>query len=1266
MAYSKGTYNIDVTITQGCTIEFQIPPAASSWVHVNPQSGGSGRYVLTIDDGNHGDTTVEVYVNGNHCSSRDIAVTSPPVVTCGCGDLTIPETSYTWSATDDSSKKHSFTISSASCITNITKSSLTHFDAVFESGKVTVNPRGTNTGQQPYTDILTISYKADSNTCSSAITLTQNAATCQASTCYTVNGDAVNTSTVAYDAQNATVEWDYVETVITPPDCVPVTTTKHASTSVTLIEVATCDDVEETGQFTWVGHKACNGGTSDMTVNWKVTKQQPAGCGCSCSANLHVYNGGNLTYEEVTSATEIGTYRIDQDCTDTITVTSVTSSESWLRIDSFTGGSIKAKWDANLSTTNTRSTTIKVFADIDGEPCASPKEITITQDKDTSCKCADISLVPNTEIPATRSSRVVLAEYVTSQAGCSVKDVYVSYVSLNPSGNWVKDVGVDASNNAITATVESNDTASVREITLAITAKTSDNKECTDIATVTAKQKGSACQCDDLIVVTSNGEPVDWGKDIILTSVDEEYTFTYIFNQGKEACFEGTEVTFSYDSTDAEYFIISTGTTGGKSYIKIKPNPDAEPNQIDIYFDYTLSDGTDCSTQWGENFITVIYNPACNCDALLPQDACIQRYVPLAAGTYPLGSFGVMGCGDFTGSSTSDQVEQVIVTPGDDDYQVSVKLRQYTPTQDKPEAASGIEIYLYETGSQDPKCSTTYQILQTASYVDRTRVNKMMDFNGKDNISYYGYDSTTIASISDSAAIETFKRIWGNNNEFGIVSFSSNQSWVGEPFTVDIRNNAIYLDAKTEKNTTADVREATIRIRLNSDKMRNMYGICAYEIINDFTVKQVGNPAYACDCPDPYTTWEISYTGNTSTTYTWRINEVCLTDAAKADNRKIYVPQIAGKDPNDFYDDYVAVNEWLEIKLKADSMSSDPTDHDLRIYWRVGANPRNEQRSYPITFKFGLKDDTTCESTLTILQQAKQNASCEDLKATIHTYKGGEDDSHKLDYSGGTLTFASFDDDLLPTARLSGLVESDCETYIGGVLDNTCSCDSWIEGFEPDRLAGFLNVKVKSNISSANDGSTKPRTASKVKLFLIDENDQPLEIDGAVCEGITISLTQEGYSGACRACSELTSAALPAPNFNGYSTTSYTDASGTYEAFEVTTAGSSEIPLFEFNMTSEVLLLPDALRCFDLLAETEHTANFTQLSDGKYLHVTTDDTTKKWVISGKLKYDDNSTEVAQTVVIQLFLKRRSFIDGEEPTCDSVPFVAVFKVLKKTN
>ena len=1145
MAYSKGTYNIDVTITQGCTIEFQISSAASSWVHVNPQSGGSGRYVLTIDDGNHGDATVKVYVNGNHCSSRDIAVTSPPVVTCDCGDLTIPETSYTWSATDDSSKKHSFTISSASCITNITKSSLTHFDAIFESGKVTVNPKGANTGQQPYSDILTISYKADSNTCSSAITLTQNAATCQASTCYTVNGDAVNTSTVAYDAQNATVEWDYVETIITPPDCVPVTTTKHASTSVTLTEVATCDDVEETGQFTWAGHKACNGGTSDMTVNWKVTKQKPAGCGCSCSANLSVSGTKNIGYNKQTTASEIGSYTIDSECVGSITVTSVTVTEgsNWLTVTSDNSSPIKATWTENESMTDTRTAVITIKAELNGEPCSSEKTIEVVQAK--------------------------------------------------------KNIG---------------------------------------------------CACDDLIVVTSKGEIIDWEKDIILKSADEEYTFTYKFKENKDTCFEGTDVTFSYDSTDAEYFIISTGTTGGKSYINIKPNPNEDPNKIDIHFNYTLSDGTDCSTQWDGNYITIIYNPACKCEELLPDDACIQRQVPTAAGTYPLGTFGVIGCGEFSGKSTSSQVDKVIITESDDGYDVSVKLYEFTPTTSQPDAPIDIDIYSLESGQALADCHHVYRIWQKEDYVNCARVRKINFVD--DNPAYTSNVNAYLAKLTDDDGLVAFSALSGSNI---ITSFSTEHDWIDAStiYVFNITKNTIYLRGKIEANPSAQPRTNTITINYNKDKLRQIYGICEDCINQPFTVTvtQQGDESLNCNCLG-LKEIEIRYFGAESSFNSDNLRNDCFVSTGlKFTPIGTIVPgyESAFSDPRAFFteDNYVAVNNWLSINLDVRSYTTSPEKCYLHVAYKALANTGSE-RDY--AFKIKLNYDTAKQSEeciweIKFTQEAVIDVTCQQLLDSIKTYSIDVQATKTRD------SVAYMRPVLRDDVRLSGVT----------VQSQGCGDTSWITKIEPGsgNNTDTLYIENTVNKSTERDHSTTSRCA-KISVFFIDSEGNRLKINGVQCGEKEITVTQEGYSGDCMACDDAIPK-LPIPVFTSYRDTTYESGGKTYPAF-YEGDGETDRSLFEIPIPYDYYYDSiEANRCFDLIAKTTHHGSFTPYPDGEYLHVELDESNKKWIIHGMIK---PISEPVNTVAVEVYLQRRNLAGGDSTQCENTSYVTNFVILKR--
>jgi hypothetical protein len=175
-------------------------------------------------------------------------------------------------------------------------------------------------------------------------------------------------------------------------------------------------------------------------------------------------------------------------------------------------------------------------------------------------------------------------------------------------------------------------------------------------------------------------------------------------------------------------------------------------------------------------------------------------------------------------------------------------------------------------------------------------------------------------------------------------------------------------------------------------------------------------------------------------------------------------------------------------------------------------------------------------------------------------------------------------------------------------------------------------------------------------MFLVDENGNRLSINGETCPGVTVSLTQDGYSGDCKACSDLSTSALPAPTY--HNTTTYTDASGTYPAFD-NGDGSTELALFDVQMVSDIWLQPANLRCFDLIAQTTHTSNFTPFSDGKYLHVVDNGST--WTVTGKLKA--NTSSVDQSVDVQVFLQKRNFSGGEPTTCDSMPYVATFKVIK---
>ena len=95
----------------------------------------------------------------------------PCTVVCSCSDLSVGSSSESWAYNDTTSKD--ITITSASCITDISVNSLTHFNATLGSSKVTVSPKGNNTSESDYSETLTVSYKADGTSCTKDITLTQ-------------------------------------------------------------------------------------------------------------------------------------------------------------------------------------------------------------------------------------------------------------------------------------------------------------------------------------------------------------------------------------------------------------------------------------------------------------------------------------------------------------------------------------------------------------------------------------------------------------------------------------------------------------------------------------------------------------------------------------------------------------------------------------------------------------------------------------------------------------------------------------------------------------------------------------------------------------------------------------------------------------------------------------------------------------------------------------------------------------------------------------
>jgi len=1346
-----GTYTINVTIKQGCTIDFDKP----SGVDIKQTSAQGGKYTfeLTVNDGVNG--TITPTVNGNPCNDYKIKVNTAPVQTCECSYLSVtPNTnisnaggnvtaatynstvagclfnvtvvnvspnngwlknvsasngvitgtaeantgeardviiaitgttsdgkectgwatikatqqasgckcenlkvspaSHTWEANDDSSKTYEFTITSATCITNISKNSLSYFNATFGNGVVTVAPKNTNPGEQPHIETLIISYKAGTNTCSSAITLTQKPIGC---TC----------DDITFDTEEC--DWNAGQTdpkrrYYTIGDCITVGDIYESP-----------EHIEDMGHFS---AQTFVEGSSTYIAIWPTianTRIEPY------NSTLHVKflkDGAECVDKEITLTHNACECDVTFDTTycnwesnqtdpkrryyttsDCVTVGNIYESPEHIEdmghfsaqtvIDG--SGSYVAIWPAIVNTRiEPYNSTLHVKFLRYGVECED-KEITLKHDgAGCTCENAFVSAVME-ELP----TKIVGGDVITVWK----VDKTCGQLYAITEGNCVASSGVYESGGYYYVSAKTSDVSSSCDFKVGYQLNVN-GEICTNATgmsdTITV-EPAIECDCRDLIVIARESEEVDWeevdwGKNVFLESVDEEYTFTYIFNQGKEACFEGTDVTFSYDSTDAEYFIINTGkTTDGKSFIKIKPNPNKDPNQIDIYFDYALATGKNCGDGLWTNFITVIYNPACKCKELLPDDACIQRQVSTAADTYPLGTFGVVGCGEFSGISTSSQVDKVIITESDDGYDVSVKLYEFTPTTSQPDAPIDIDIFSLESGQALADCHHIYRIWQKEDYVNCARVRKINFVD--DNPAYTSNVNAFLAKLDDDDGFIAFSALSGSNI-ITSSSFSTEHDWI-DASTINffVTRTTIYLRGKIEANPSAKPRTNTITINYNKDKLRQIYGICEDCINQPFTVTvtQQGDESLNCNCLGPKEI-EIRYFGAESSFNSDNLRNDCFVSTGlKFTPIGTIVPgyESAFSDPSAFFteDNYVAVNNWLSINLDVRSYTTSPEKCYLHVAYKALANTGSE-RDYAFKIKLNYdsaKQSEECIWEIKFTQEAVIDVTCQQLLDSIKTYSIDVQATKTRD--GVAYMRPVLRDDV----RLSGVT----------VQSQGCGDTSWITKIEPGsgNNTDTLYIENTVNKSTERDHSTTSRCA-KISVFFIDSEGNRLKINGVQCGEKEITVTQEGYSGDCMACDDAIPK-LPIPAFTSYRDTTYESGGKTFSAFYEGN-GETDRSLFEIPIPYDYYYDSiEANRCFDLIAKTTHHGSFTPYPDGEYLHVELDESNKKWIIHGMIK---PTSEPVNTVAVEVYLQRRNLAGGDSTQCESTSYVTDFVILKK--
>lgn len=151
-----------VTVDECCSTTY--PTAYTEYYTVNVGCNSGNTRYLTDSEKSNAPFPVQQAGDSECCTTPS---------TCGCGDLTVGSTAEAWAHNVTTPKD--ITITSATCISSISVNSLTHFNATLGADKVTVSPKGNNTSTSAYVETLTVSYSADSTSCSSAITLTQGA-----------------------------------------------------------------------------------------------------------------------------------------------------------------------------------------------------------------------------------------------------------------------------------------------------------------------------------------------------------------------------------------------------------------------------------------------------------------------------------------------------------------------------------------------------------------------------------------------------------------------------------------------------------------------------------------------------------------------------------------------------------------------------------------------------------------------------------------------------------------------------------------------------------------------------------------------------------------------------------------------------------------------------------------------------------------------------------------------------------------------------------
>lgn len=975
------------------------------------------------------------------------------------------------------------------------------------------------------------------------------------------------------------------------------------------------------------------------------------GTGCECGQTYFSISPSSLEWEfdqqgnkeiTITSAS----------CISDINATISTQSQSGhFTVESVANSKITVKANGTNGTDTPYTGTMVVTYKANGTDCTS---INVNLNhKSSNCTCDDFDLYYD-------SLSWTYSEYGESDSETNtyrLKGTCITVGTPTITGNDSGHFTATTESNGIKVwPLTANSEAGKKTATVSVPYSTSTNPNC-GTKTFEVEHNGTGCDCEDLILTVDEIEwkPTEYGQQTA-------QTISYTIAPGKEGCIDTSSIEVTVEG-DTEYFSINTSNPSAVVIYPLEENEDENMDyELTVTYTYNLSSGAECDGDYGTNVCNVVQlRAACSCTQL-HSSSCILTTLPLSAGTYYLGTGDTNHCGTFSGRSTAQYVSAVTVNTNSQGISSF-----YVVTKNAPEGSTAdIDIFFKYYGDERESCTTTKNILQTASYVSCARLFETGIDIDDYTLSYYSTeDRYNIGSFGKSSKEAWYKTVMAFNDK-DLLEFSSDKDWVYDIICDDtVSSILLYFTAMCKPNNTGAERTATIKMKLNQTKARE-YGICGCNREITWTLTQ---KAYECAC----NTTEVSEEFSSVSGGTWYIGTYRKPECyASTPSYKFAIKDgtdttiVTTSVTNCTSESYVSLpgqDSWLSVCVEETTNDEGNIRHDLHFN-RATNNTGNDRTASFILVAYLANGE--CKKKYNITQKKSEGIICEDAYKAFYNVKSGDTSGGRVSYEGGVNTLASY-------SYQSEYSLGTDHNISGGVVG---SC-SWLEYDTEQSINQFLNFVLDPNINESavsenNDGSTNSRHCDYNIRIVDADNHLVKDKDGNDCTGVTVTLYQEGFSGYCPACSSMS-------NINDISV-SYTDSNGKkygegrtstsdglqciWDAAATTPEyvpafhgdGSTTLDFFEVDLQN-IITTHDGtdIRCFDLIAETDHTDVV-----NKAVTATRVGDTTKYIISGKLR--KNTSSNFSSISIKLYLAKRNFLTGQNEKCGGEPQQGHIKLL----